>query len=524
MKYLKAVLTLISALVLIAAFASGTLACTGVYVGKKVSADGTTLIARSEDCHPCFAPKKTEIVKSSDEKGRVVKQVTNKFEYKLPDHTYAYYGIPNTELREKEEGRFDAGVMNEKGLSATATVTGYICEEAKSADPYDIDGLAEGSISGIIGACAATPKEAIELIASIIDEYGSKESNILMAANDKEAWYMEIYTGHQYAAVRLPEDMVAGFGNEFMLGTLDDFEETITSRDLFTLPNKKGFAVYTSDGEMDISATYAGANRLNDYANMRTWYAHKTFAPSSAGEYTTLTRYPLLYKPDHKVSLNEVMKLFGSRFEGTQYCPEETGSEKTRVIGTETQTHVHTMQVYYNMPDEYNSVCWLSLAQAECSVFVPVFKGITRHIPEYTYDLKEDKMTDKSASCVFKKLDTLCAVDRLLYKDNVVGYWDKVQKQLISSAGSIMKNAGKMDKKDVPEYLTKYDVKYERAAVDDARTLSEDVITAMAYNTDTLAYRFSYPTLYMSDQRTEKRKTEVSLNEKDISKKYGIDN
>ena len=49
-------------------------ACSGVYVGKNASADGSRIIARTEDAHPLFGPKYMQHVPASSEAGRVITQ------------------------------------------------------------------------------------------------------------------------------------------------------------------------------------------------------------------------------------------------------------------------------------------------------------------------------------------------------------------------------------------------------------------------------------------------------------------
>ena len=93
---------------------------------------------------------------------------------------------------------------------------------------------------------------------------------------------MELYTGHQYAAVKMPEDKVAVFGNEFMLETIDaDSEDVICSEGLFTLPEDKGFAIYDNDGNLDLYRTYSGDetvndNNINEFALVNTHENEKT--------------------------------------------------------------------------------------------------------------------------------------------------------------------------------------------------------------------------------------------------------
>lgn len=48
----------------------------------------------------------------------------------------------------------------------------------------------------------------METLLGLIDTYGSSEVNIALIADQSETWYVEMYNGHQYAAVKLPSDRV----------------------------------------------------------------------------------------------------------------------------------------------------------------------------------------------------------------------------------------------------------------------------------------------------------------------------
>lgn len=82
---------------------------------------------------------------------------------------------------------------------------------------------------------------------------------------------MEIYAGHQFCAVKAPNDCVSVIGNEFMLETVDaSSPDVVCSKGLFDLPREKGFAVYNPDGKMNIFDTYVGKQNFKDTAHMRT--------------------------------------------------------------------------------------------------------------------------------------------------------------------------------------------------------------------------------------------------------------
>lgn len=109
-------------------------------------------------------------------------------------------------------------------------------------------------------------REAVENYGKIMETYGSSESNTFMIADQQEAWYLESYSGHQWCAVKMPEDAVAVFGNECMLGSVADYvegESLLRSEGLFSVPEAAGQTVLDEAGNVDLFATYVGARNLN---------------------------------------------------------------------------------------------------------------------------------------------------------------------------------------------------------------------------------------------------------------------
>ena len=496
-------------------------ACTGVYVGKKASADGTTIIARSNDIHPTVIPTIVKVYdRVENQPGRFF-ECKDGFSWPLPDTTYRYICIPQTVAGQEITGSAAedaAGACNECGLAISATVTGYICKEAREADPEVKGGLCEYDIAGLVASSCATAREAVEMIASMIDERGSYEQNIIMITDANEAWYMETYTGHQYAAVKMPEDCVAVFGNEFMLGDIEEgYDDKIVSPQLYTLPEAEGFAEYNKEGHMDLFDTYAGRGRVADYANARTWVGHKIFAASTTGEYRTKERYPLFYRPDAPVALHDVMQVFRNRFEGTELDPKVSDSDKIRVIATETQAHVHILQRYPDMPDDLAVVNWCALAGAEYTPFVPLFATMTEVSTPYALDLTDDSFTQDSAYMVFKALKTLCAQNRDLYGQQVAKYWDAAENRMIQDVPAALKDA--KESQDSAKILTGYSLKCQEAAFADGTSLYGDVLRNIMLNTDTLQYTIDYDTLKYEPKELTPLK--LSVNPGNIGERYG---
>ena len=502
---MKKIIALLAVVAIMVSLGTGAFACTGMYVGKEASTDGTTMLVRSVDAHPLTITSMTVVVdRVEDEPGRIYDGGWTGFTYELPATTYKYTSTPFTTSL---GGGYDSCCANEMGLAITGTVTAYIRDEIAEMDPAVEGGLSECVIPGLVASCCATAREAVQFLGEVIAEKGNTEQNILMIADQNEAWYMETYTGHQWCAVKMPEDCVAVYGNEFMIGAIDpDSDDVMYSEGLFSMPEEAGLAVYTEDGDMDIFATYAGPDRLANYANRRTWYGHVLLNEQTAGEYSTTTRYPLFYEPAEKVSLIDAFEVMRSRFEGTQWDPDANGLINQRVIGTETQATTHVIQIYDDLPAEMAVVSWVSLANSEFSVFLPVSNLTTDVAPAYKLDSEEVEYNPEMASVAFRRLCALSEQDRTNYGAGVRDFWHSMEEDLVAAYPEVLAAAAELyadDPDAAAEYITDYTVNVQQEAYDDAMLMFDELTWYMIENTDTLRYSFSYSTLMMSDELTQ---------------------
>lgn len=500
---------LVMVLVVVLALSStGALACTGVYVGKQASADGTTILARSVDTHPVLTPSLEIVVdRVENTPGRTLTGGYTDFSYDLPDTTYKYTSTPFASCA---GGGYASAAVNEMGVAVTATVTAYIQSAWNDVDPMNYDtGLTEYVVTDLIASCASTAREGVEVVARAIETNGNAEQNIIMIADQNEAWYIETYTGTQWCAVKMPEDMVAVFGNQFMLQGVDaDSEDVIHSEALFTLPEEAGLAVYDEDGSMNLFNTYSGAGRLANYANRRTWMGHVLLAPSTAGEYDTYTNYPLFYEPDEPVGLEDIFELFRNRFEGTQWAPDETGRIDQRVIGTETQAMSHVIQIFDDVPAEIAGVTWMCMANAEHSVYLPVSGLITDTADAYAYnpDYEETVYDPDMASVCFQRLCSLAEQDREYYGAGVRDFWHQKELSLIEEYPAVYAEMAELyasDPEAAAEYITDWTVALQEETLEECNTMFDELMLYMMNNTDTLKLSFSYGRLTMSDTVTQ---------------------
>ena len=491
---------------------SGSENCTGIYVGREVSQDGTTIIARCADTHPLTVSQYLNIQEAvSDVSGRFA-EGSSGFRWELPASTYRYISVPRPAMLGKGL-HWDSAAMNECGLTVTATVSSYISKGAREWDPYVADGLTEDNIAGIIVATCSGAKEAVKRIAGILDTHGAAESNIFMVADRDEAWYMEIYSGHQYAAVKMPEDKVAVFGNEFMLDTLDGFEDTVVSEGLTAVPESFGAAVYCN-GSFDPFATYVGTDSLLDYSNLRTWRGHMLLAPSTAGEYETHTKYPLFYDPDRKVTDADIISLLRDRMEGV-VSEEELQEGNTRIIGTETAAHAHLLKVHSDYPAEMAVEMWLCMSNAAYAPFVPISNAVTSADSHYTHILQEYRLDERSASHIYKKLNALAAQNRQRYGLGVESYWQDWEAAAEEENSQILEKAKELylngETGQAEKLLTEYSTSMQAKALNDAQRIFDELIWYMAETTDSYPYVFSYDTLEGTPSDTTPFSPDVSL-------------
>ena len=470
-------------------------ACTGIYVGSEASEDGTIIMAKSNDYQAAWANYMTVTDAVENKPGRTM-PVDNegKVYAEIPAHTYKYTSTPLMDSARaiNKLGKDATVCTNECGVSMIMSITAFSNKTALEADPLIEYGLSEFTAVDLVTCQSATAKDAVKVLCGLIDEYGSSEVNIALISDQTEAWYVEMYGGHQYAAVKLPANAVAAFGNEFSLEYLADYENSITSAELESLPKEKGFAVYGEGGKLNLLNTYSGKSVATNYSHMRTWMGHKLLSPSSYGEYNINDIYPLCFKADKKVSLNNVEEIMRNRFDGTEYSPDETGRTDMRVIGTDTALSVHITQTYPNLPANMACVTWESSGPALYGVFVPMSNASTAVSQPYSLNQSADNAgvfdTDTYPYYRFKELCTLCVGSESYktYGEPVRTYWHKAELAMTTGMASVLDKASELGSKEAANFITNYCNNMQQQAFDDAGKLLNDVRWYKSTNSNTL--------------------------------------
>ena len=521
-KYLsKKLMILIFCAVLLCSIQSCA-ACTGVYVGSNATDDGSIIYARSNDYQETWGNHITVTPAVENESGRFMPVNKNgSVQTEIPATTYQYTSTPFMDsVMAKSPWAHDAAACtNEYGVAMSMSVTAYPNSAALEADPLIKTGITEFTANDLVICQSKTAREAVDVLLGLIDKYGSSESNIAVIANQSEAWYVEMYTGHQYAAVKLPNDKVSVFGNEYSLEYLSDYEDSIISKDLISLAEENAFAVYGKNHELNLFETYSGKQKTADYSHMRTWIGHKILAPSKfTGDYDHDAMYPLCFTPDRKVSLHDVCQLMRNRFEGTEYSPDETGRIDMRVIGTDTSLSVHVIQIFPNLPAEMSCISWVSSGPVIYGVFIPVSNNCINVSEAYganqPADKKDEFDTDNYPYYVFKDITTRCVGpdNYKIYGNPVREYWYGAERNMFNGINEVLSKVALIEDKDIrANYITSYCNDMQSMAFNDGKQILSDIVWTQNKNSNT----------YKIDSSTGERKVippmEVQLN----ASKYG---
>lgn len=497
-------------------------ACTVMYVGKDLSTNGKAIIARSSDASPGAMSINVHMFPANSLANKTV--TSNKgFSYKMPSQTYRYISTPRNKVMHKGH-HWEASAINEKGVGVSATLSCYNNENAQKADGFIETGLSEDNIAQIVGATASTAREGIQIVADIIEEHGACDPNAVMIIDQNEAWYMEIYTGHQYAAVKCPDDKILTAGNEFVFDSINEMgikaEDTILSRGLLNTAHLEGQEDFRQPAgcenvmDLNLFATYArplvhedddykkwpdddsdeGKKRItNDNAHRRTWRGYNLFAKNRYKEgeenyrrYTADKKYPAFYEIDDgsKLDIHKVTSFMRDRFEdifaidGDLNAPGfgyDKAKGNLRYIGIESAYQIHIIQSDGSLPADMAATEWLSISNANYTPFVPLTCSTDRFSNYYAKESSSYEYDSGSAANIFKKLNTLAREDRTNYGKNIEEFWDAYERIWDEQYYKLVDQVKGLDLDSRYEIMDNFTIRLQDTAVKTALFMIDDL-------------------------------------------------
>ena len=103
-------------------------------------------------------------------------------------------------------GTYGEAGINIKNVALSATETISSNALVLGADPLVNDGLGEEDILTIVLPYINTAKEGVERLGSLLEKYGTYESNGIGFQDENEVWWLETIGGHHFIAKRVPDD------------------------------------------------------------------------------------------------------------------------------------------------------------------------------------------------------------------------------------------------------------------------------------------------------------------------------
>jgi len=426
-----------TALLLVVCVASAVVrqadACTTVMVGRRVTQDGSVLMASSCD---------------GDVMGLA---------YVMPASTYPpdtklpmYWNVPRPKTYEEYQENVRRGYELVGYLPTTKTYRSIIL--AGNLESMTTGGLNEHGVSiaieflpmraglacdkGAVGPNsnhwttsliangllrAKTAREAIRVIGSMIDQYGflyyraPTAGVALPIADEREAWLMEIFgpgkdwtadsgkAGGVWCAQRIPDGEVGCSANRSRIAAvnLKDSNHFMASDNIFSLGRELG--LWKSGTPFVWYEVYGGTG--SRYNSLREWRVLSLAAPSLKLEATgdpAVDRYPFSVKPERSVSVSTLIGIMRDGYRGTEFDLTEhpafaiNGKKSPlarpwgpaelfnllrirpeRAICTPTSGYVFVAQLRAWLPDPIGNCLWFAYGPASTSCFVPVYTGVT---------------------------------------------------------------------------------------------------------------------------------------------------
>ena len=395
------------------ALSASALACTTVVVGEGATADGSFLVARAADSsalkaqHFVIHPAKKNqsgMYRTKDHDG-----ATN-FEYPLPKESMRYTTVPNwkTQLH-------GAVGFNEAGVGISGTESIFARDDALKLDPYNEEtGITEDDIHDVVLPRAKTAREGIEILGSIVETIGAGEGFGVVFVDQKEVWYFETGTGHQWMAHRTPKDTYFASGNQGRLQQYDaKSADFMASKTLVSWAEKNGFYDPKKDGEFNFSKAYCRDDaRDRVYNDPRVWIMQKHLNPSVEQPVDDGRNFEVYLTPEKPITVDDLKALMRNHYDMSEHDPYQfglRGDEPWRPISVFRTYESHIMQVRPWLPQAIGCLIHLAFGMADLSVYLPFYQGLEA-VPQH-YGCGTDHCDRRSVYWKFRRLQTLVMTD-----------------------------------------------------------------------------------------------------------------
>ena len=423
----------LTCMLMAAAYAS---ACTNFIVGKKASVDGSVFVTYNADSYGAFMPlyHYPAAKHQSGDMRKVFEWDTNKYLGEIAEAAETYNVIGNS---------------NEWQVTIGETTFGGREEMADSTGVIDY-----GSLIYIALQRSKTAREALQIMTSLVEQYGYySEGETFSVADKDEAWMLEMMgcgpdrtkskERTVWVAIRIPDNAVAAHANQSRITKFLDGRYTrVKIKDLF---NKK-YALNAKkpitnlmvcsdnvvsyaramgwfegkDADFSYNAAYAAPDFSGRrYCEARVWSFFNRFAddfseyvPYAAGKEKNAKEMPLWIIPNKKVSLQDLRDAMRDHYEGTPFALDtnigggiydmpyrpsplsfKVGEQEAfneRPISTQQTAWSFISQMRSWMPREVGACFWFGNDDGNMVAYTPMYSCITRRPKCFTEEGADD--------------------------------------------------------------------------------------------------------------------------------------
>lgn len=378
------------------------LACTNFIVTPGASADGSTFITYNADSYGMYG-RLDHFAAGTHAKGTmrdIIDWETGAWRGQIPEAAETYNVM---------------GYINEFQVSIGETTYGG---REEMVDPTGL--IDYGSLIQLGLQRSRTAREAIEVMAALASKYGyCSEGETFSVADPNEAWIMEIMgkgpgsKGIVYVALRVPDGYISGHANQSRIGNWQKMglgkDDVIVGKDVIAFARKKGW-FKGSDADFSWKEAFAKPDFTGKrICDARVWSFFRRnadgmdqYLPWALGIDTTATDLPLWVKPNHPVSLHDVMMGMRDHYEGTPLSLADTttlaggpwmmpyrptplifkfeGKEYYWERPTSTQQSAFTFvaQMRKSLPNHIGGILWFGNDDANMVAYTPVYCCSTR--------------------------------------------------------------------------------------------------------------------------------------------------
>ena len=402
------------------------MACTNFIVGKKASADGSVFVTYNADSFGAFMPlyHYPAATHQVGDMREVREWDTNKYLGQIPEALETYNVIGNS---------------NEWQVTIGETTFGGREEMADSTGIIDY-----GSLIYITLQRAKSAREALQIMTSLVEQYGYySEGETFSVADKDEAWMLEMMgcgpdrtksrERTVWVAVRIPDNAIAAHANQSRITKfLDGRYVQVKKKDLlkkYPVDGKKpvpnlvvcsdNVVSYArtmgwfdgKDADFSYNAAYAAPDFSGRrYCEARVWSFFNRFAddfseyvPYAAGIEPDAKEMPLWIIPNKLLTLQDIREAMRDHYEGTPFALDsDIGGGifempyrlsplsfklddkeyfNERPISTFQTAFSFISQMRASLPREVGACFWFGNDDGNMVAYTPMYSSITR-LPE----------------------------------------------------------------------------------------------------------------------------------------------